>query len=175
MAENLDFKFEGCAIGSTNWSKSSPSAAYYANNETTYGIDGARKCGLLYNWYAVKYLEDNKGSLIPGWHVPTREEWNALINSVGENPGTKLKALNNSVDSGTWPTGWGGTDDYEFGALPAGLFHNNFSSLGSSGFFWSSSEYSSSYATHSRFGTSSSVSMNNNDKGYGFSLRLVKD
>ena len=70
MAENLDFKFSGVDIGPSD-SPSSPSAWYYNNDEATYGIDGTRKCGLLYNWHAVKHLNDHRSTLCPGWHVPT--------------------------------------------------------------------------------------------------------
>ena len=173
LAENLDYKFPGLAIGS--WS-SNPSAGYYNNDEAQYGIDGIKKCGLLYNWYAVKYLEDHKSEYIPGWHVPTDAEWTALINAVGANAGTKLKAINNSVASGTWPTGWGGTDDYGFGVLPAGgCYYGSYYSVGSYGYFWSVSERSSSSAWRRDFDASASVARNSSDKTSGYSLRLVKD
>ena len=173
LAENLDYKFPGLAIGS--WS-SNPSAGYYNNDEAQYGIDGIKKCGLLYNWYAVKYLEDHKSEYIPGWHVPTDAEWTALINAVGANAGTKLKAINNSVASGTWPTGWGGTDDYGFGVLPAGgCYYGSYYNVGSYGYFWSVSENSSTVAWRRYFDASASVARNNSDKTSGYSLRLVKD
>ena len=173
LAENLDYKFPGLAIGS--WS-SNPSAGYYNNDEAQYGIDGIKKCGLLYNWYAVKYLEDHKSEYIPGWHVPTDAEWTALINAVGANAGTKLKAINNSVASGTWPTGWGGTDDYGFGVLPAGgCYYGSYYNVGSCGYFWSVSENSSTNAWRRYFDTSASVTRNSNNKTSGYSLRLVKD
>ena len=173
LAENLDYKFPGLAIGS--WS-SNPSAGYYNNDEAQYGIDGIKKCGLLYNWYAVKYLEDHKSEYIPGWHVPTDAEWTALINAVGANAGTKLKAINNSVASGTWPTGWGGTDDYGFGVLPAGgCYYGSYYNVGSDGYFWSVSENSSTNAWRRYFDTSASVTRDSNDKTSGYSLRLVKD
>lgn len=52
---------------------------------------------------------------IPGWHLPSYEEWNTLINTVGghnNNPALKLKSSDSS---------WGnkaGTDDYGFTMLP---------------------------------------------------------
>ena len=173
LAENLDYKFPGLAVGS--WS-SNPSAGYYGNDEAQYGIDGRKKCGLLYNWYAVKYLEDHKSEYIPGWHVPTDAEWTALTNAVGSNAGTKLKAINNSVDSDTWPTGWGGTDDYGFGVLPAGYcYDGSYNNVGSNGRFWSVSEDSSSTAWAHLFDTSASAVSDINNKTRGYSLRLVKD
>lgn len=104
MAENLDYKFSGCGIGGSG-TPSTPNAWYYNNDEATYGIDGTRKCGLLYNGYAVKLLNDNRADLILGWHVATRGEWDALANAVGgaSVAGTRLKAANVS-----WATSWNG-------------------------------------------------------------------
>lgn len=170
LAENLDYKFSGCGIGGGG-SPTTPNAWYYNNDETTYGIDGARKCGLLYNWYAVKLLNDNRVSLIPGWHVPTNDEWTALANAVGGTgvAGTRLKAAN--VD---WATSWGGTDDYGFAVLPAGLYGGSFGNVGSLAYFWAITE-SGSYAYLRLFDTGASVYQDTNNKCSGYSVRLVKD
>ena len=42
--------------------------------------------GLFYNWSAIKYLIDNP-SVISGWHVPTMEEYNTMINEFGGRTG----------------------------------------------------------------------------------------
>lgn len=171
LAENLDFKFSGCNIGGSG-TPSTPNAWYYNNDEATYGIDGTRKCGLLYNWHAVKLLNDNRNELIPGWHVPTTSEWDSLATVVGGTSvaGTVLKAANVS-----WATSWGGTDDYGFGVLPAGSYSGSFYYVGSDAYFWTSTEYSSSNAYLRYFGTGSSMSSYYNSKDYGASVRLVKD
>lgn len=172
LAENLDYKFSGCGIGGGSTNK--PNAWYYNNDEATYGIDGVRKCGLLYNWHAVKLLNDNRSDLIPGWHVPTNDEWTALANAVGGTrvAGTRLKAAN--VD---WATSWGGTDDYGFEALPAGDCNDgsSFSNVGSLAYFWTSTESSSSAVQYMYFGTESSMGSTVQYKRYGYSVRLVKD
>lgn len=171
LAENLDFKFSGCRIGGTG-TPSTPNAWYYNNDETTYGIDGTKKCGLLYNWHAVKLLNDNRSELIPGWHVPTTAEWDSLAEAVGGTSvaGTRLKAANVN-----WATSWNGTDDYGFGVLPAGNYGGSFDFLGSFAFFWTATEHNSSYADYRRFDTGSSMNSYNNNKSYGYSVRLVKD
>lgn len=172
LAENLDYKFSGCGIGGSG-APSTPNAWYYENDEATYGIDGTKKCGLLYNWYAVKLLNDNRADLIPGWHVPTTDEWGALSNSVGGKrvAGTRLKAANVS-----WATSWGGTDDYGFGILPAGYYGNSsFANVGNYANFWTSTEDSSSVAYTWYFGMDSSMSSNYAYKYLGYSVRLVKD
>lgn len=170
LAENLDFKFSGCNIGGSD-TPSTPNAWYYNNDEATYGIDGVRKCGLLYNWYAAKLLNDNRDSLIPGWHVPTNDEWTALANAVGgtDVAGTRLKAANVS-----WATSWGGTDDYGFGVLPAGLYHGSFSLVGSYALFWTITE-SGGNAYRRFFDTGATMGQNTFTKNYGYSVRLVKD
>lgn len=172
LAENLDYKFSGCGIGGSG-TPSTPNAWYYNNDEGLYGIDGTRKCGLLYNGYAVKLLNDNKSELIPGWHVPTTDEWDALANAVGGKSvaGTRLKAANVS-----WATSWGGTDDYGFEMLPAGNYDGVFSNEGSNANFWTSSDYDTSIAYEMIFNkTSSSMASGSKYKSYGLSVRLVAD
>lgn len=176
IAENLDYKFSGCGIGGGDI-PTTPNAWYYNNDEATYGIDGARKCGLLYNWYAVKLLNDNRDSLIPGWHVPTFAEWDALANAVGGTgvAGTRLKAIDGAAD-GSWPTGWNGTDDYGFAAFPAGRrYSDSFYRLGSYAYFWAANEYSSTSAFSRYFDTGASMYSYNYDKTFAYSVRLVKD
>ena len=170
LAENLDYKFSGCGIGGGG-TPTTPNAWYYNNDEATYGIDGVRKCGLLYNWYAVKLLNDNSSDLIPGWHVPTNDEWTALANAVGGTgvAGTRLKAAN--VD---WVSSWGGTDDYGFAVLPAGYYYGSFGDVGSNAFFWTITE-SGSYAYYRYFGTGATMRQGTGGKDYGYSVRLVKD
>ena len=170
LAENLDFKFSGCNIGGGG-TPSTPNAWYYNNDEATYGIDGTRKCGLLYNWYAVKLLNDNRSTLIPGWHIPTNDEWTALANAVGgtSTAGTKLKAANVS-----WATSWGGTDDYGFAVLPAGCYDGSFYDVGSLAYFWTVTE-SGSNAYSRYFETGATMNQYTYRKYYGGSVRLVKD
>ena len=51
-----------------------------------------------------------------GWHVPTKEDWETLIDFVGGKSvmGMKLKS------SSGWKKG-NGTDDFGFSALPGGF------------------------------------------------------
>lgn len=170
MAENLDWKWTGLEIGSG--SSANIHAAYMNNDESTYGINGTYKCGLMYTWYASKYLNDNRATMLPdGWHVPTQSEWDTLISTVGINPGTKLKALDNSVTS-SWPSGWNGTDDYGFNALPAG---ESFVDFGVKGSFQCSNELSSINSPLYQLNTGSGFTRYSNSKGGLQYVRLVKD
>lgn len=169
LAENLDLKFSGLVFGQSGTSSSEPRANYFNNDESTYGLNG-NKYGLLYNWIAVKYLEDNKSSLIPGWHVPTTAEWDALATAVGGTSvaGTKLKSTTD------WSSG-AGTDDYGFSALPAGYYNGSFYNLGSGANFWTATESNSSFAYRRNFYTGASMDSYDNSKNYQYSVRLVKD
>lgn len=176
MAENLDYKFDvngsQIPIGPTG-SPSTPAAWYYNNDEATYSIDGTRKCGLLYNWYAVDYLNNHLSELgVPsGWHVPTDDEWTALANAVGgtSTAGTKLKAANVS-----WASSWGGTDDYGFGVLPAGFYGGIFGNVGSYAYFWTITEVGRGVYIR-LFDTGAAMNPDRYLKDVGYSARLVKD
>lgn len=174
LAENLDYKFEvnGSQIPiGVSKTPSTPSAWYYNNDEKTYGVNG-NKYGLLYNWYAVKYLEDNKSTLLPeGWHVPTTEEWNTLMNAVGgySIAGTKLKSV----------TGWdsgNGDNSYGFNAFPSGGgYDGSFGYLGSRASFWTSIERNSRDAYSRALDTGTPLYSASYNKISGYSVRLVKN
>lgn len=171
LAENLDFKF--CHIGGSK--TTTMRAWYYNDDESTYGWNGY-KCGLLYNWYAVDVLNTRRSELIPGWHVPTKDEWDALATACGgaSTAGAKLKALDDSAGTG-FPSGWNGTDDYGFSILPTGGFYGNFEYVGRNAPFWTSSVISYSEAYDRYFDLSAGMDSVNHDKQNGFAIRLVRD
>ena len=175
LAENLDYKFEyegsTLPIGQSG-NPTTPAAWYYNNEETTYGVNG-NKYGLLYNWYAVNYIETNKSTLLPdGWHVPTLSEWDTLATACGGSAscGTKLKSA----------TGWNsgnGTDDFGFTAFPAGCRDSadGFRSSGVVAYFWTFTEYGSARAYDRELTKNATLSSSYWSKLCGYSLRLVKD
>lgn len=181
LAENLDYKFtyNGAQIPiGVAGVPSTPSAWYYVNNEEQYGIDGVYKCGLLYNWWAASYLEQNKSDLLPdGWRVPNTNDWNSLLSFIS-NDAKKLKSIDFSITN-TWPSGWNGTNDLEFNVLPCGFRSGggggSFSEFGVSGYFYTciSASAPSGYLAH--FTSSNSVSVYGFIKGAACSLRLIKD
>jgi len=118
MAENLNYAAES-------------SKCY--NDSTAY----CEKYGRLYNWQtAIKACPS-------GWHLPSKEEWDILVNFAGGDSiaGKKLKAASG------WKSG-NGTDEFGFSALPGGFGKSDgsFSVVGNRGYWWSSSEDSSDYA-----------------------------
>ena len=115
---------------------------------------------------------------MPGWHVPTKAEWDALANAVGGTgvAGTRLKALDGAAD-GSWPTGWNGADEFGFAVIPAGFrLSGKFYYLGTISDVWTASEYSSGSAYYRSFDTGASMNSDAiNNTNYAFSVRLVKD
>lgn len=170
LAENLDLKFIGLRVGVTSGSSSTESRGnYYNNDEFTYGITG-NKYGLLYNWIAVNYIENNKSSLIPGWHIPTSDEWDELATAVGgaSVAGTKLKS------STEWSSG-AGTDNYGFSAFPSGYYYGIFGGLGTHANFWTATEYDSGKAAFRGFTVNPNLNVSNPSKADQYSVRIVKD
>lgn len=176
LAENLDYRFEyngsPLPVGGSG-QPTTPAAWYYNNDESTWGLDG-RKCGLLYNWYATKYLDDNKSTLIPGWHVPTVDEWESLITACGGSDAAgKLKA-----SSVSWSVSWTGTDDYGFGVIPCGIRDSGgvFIADTTYDYIWSSTPNGGNSYYMEFYATASGISVYNTTPAtVGATIRLVKD
>jgi uncharacterized protein (TIGR02145 family) len=113
-----------------------PAWCYYDNDPAN-----GEKYGKLYNWHAVN---DPRGLAPEGWHIPSEDELNELINFLGgiEFAGIKMKT---SVgwDDYVKPFGttdsWKGTNESKFSGLPGGFryFDGNFMSLEITGSWWS--------------------------------------
>lgn len=167
MADNLDMTWEGLIIGSNITSSTIPMANYPNNASTTYNVDCIEPYGLLYNWSAAKYLNDNRASLIPGWHVPSYQELLDLSTSLGGNSvaGEKLK------DMACY-----GSNEYGFNLLMAGYFNSGFIDVNSSASIWSVDSYDNDNANYIYcLFNDSQVHPNRYYKYCGFSIRLVKD
>lgn len=192
MAENLKTtKYnDGTSIplvtGVTEWSNlTTPGYCWYDNDETTY----KDTYGALYNWYTV-----NTDKLCPsGWHVPTDTEWTELENYLiangynydGTTTGNKIgKSL---VATSGWNSSSGvgdvGNDQSSnnatgFSAFPGGYryYDGNFRNVGDSGYWWSSSESSTSNA-YSRYlhYYRNYLGRYDHRKHYGFSVRCLRD
>lgn len=170
LAENLDYKFDGCIIGNMTQDYSVARAAYYNNDESTYGVNGKRY-GLLYNWTAVDALNTNRATLMPGWHVATQEEWDNLVGLIGENPGPKLKSTTNWVLNGN------GTDDYAFTVWPSGWWYDdNFAYDGYEAHFWTSTGSGTARGySNTLYYSATGVYSDTNMRRAGYSVRLVQD
>ena len=108
---------------------------------------------------------------IPGWHLPTHDEWSALATAVGGTSiaGTILKSTYGWNDSGN------GTDDYGFAAFPAGYWSDGFISFGDIARFWAGTTYQSTRAYNRVFETGASMRSYISFKTSVYSVRLIKD
>ncbi len=152
---------------------------YYDNNVNS-------DYGALYTWAAamngasgsIANPSGVQGVCLEGWHLPSDDEWNELINELGGTSiaGGKLK------ESGT--THWnspniGATNESGFTALPGGnrLSNNgSFVDIGYNGRWWSTSERDNNYIWLRYMSYSDSEAVRNfGNKSYGLSVRCVKD
>ncbi len=130
--------------------------------------------GKLYNWYAVN---DPRGLAPEGYHIPSNEEWNVLIDFLGgiKVAGEKLKSSSN------WEYNFSSTNESGFSGLPGsyrhgdGIFHDF---LGDYGYWWSYSLDTNSENFCGRFlftGDGNVYSGCLFEKADGLSVRCVKD
>ena len=156
-----------------------PAYCWYDNDATTY----KNTYGALYNWYAV-----NTGKLAPtGWHVPTDAEWTTLKNYVSANLGTSGSVAKALAATTNWITntsvGAIGNDLTKnntsgFTALPGGYHSNHgaFYDVGYGGYWWSSTDSSTSYAWNRYlYCYGGSLGRYYDSKSYGFSVRCVRN
>ncbi len=150
--------------------------------------------GLLYNWYAV---DDPRGICPAGWHVPTNDDWTALtdyLSTIEDEDfiGDRLKSclqVGSPVDGcdvsdhPRWESHdfHYGTDDFNFGALPAGyrFTFGDYFNIGLFSFWWSSTESTQEgwelYAHHRFINYNlGAVTAAEFMKTFGFSVRCVK-
>ena len=118
-----------------------------------------------------------RGVCPEGWHLPSKAEWETLFNAVGGQSVTGTKLKSTSGWSG-WNSNGNGTDAFSFSALPAGYRINDgvYDDEGNDAYFWSSTEYYSSYAyrMYLYYGGDDAY-LGDDRKYYGFSVRCLKD
>ncbi len=139
---------------------------YFGND-----IERAKKLGNTYNWYAVN---DKRGLAPEGWRIPSKEDWQQLIDYLGGNAvaGHKLKNIE----------GWGGDGNGDnksgFAGLPGGFrgYDGISYSVGYMARWWTSTE-SGEYFAHG-FDINYDAKSINPSTGYkqdGFSVRCIKE
>jgi len=178
MAENLKTTTyrNGVSIGTTTPASLNISGETTPKYQWAYNGNEANVItyGRLYTWYAVT---DIRNVCPTGWHLPNDNDWTTLSNYLGgvNIAGGKLKEA--GITHWTTPNA-GATNETGFTALPGGLrsYNGAYTFGGSNGFWWSSSEYSSTNALDRdmdyRF---IGFFWNYNIKSYGFSVRCLRD
>ena len=98
--------------------------------------------GLLYDWQTAT----DKYFCPPGWHLPSKAEFENLLNYAGNMPFSLL----------------------------AGHYNGNYNFFGSNAYFWSSTEQDPYYAYELNL-SNGNAGMNYGSKGCAFSVRCLKD
>jgi len=176
MSKNLDVAFyrNGDPIPQvtdpTAWAALTTGAWCYYNNDPIQG----NKYGKLYNWYAVN---DPRGLSPQGWHVPSDLEWVSFGDALGGSfvAGGKMKEPGtlNWIEPNT-----GASNSSGWAGLPGNYRGSNgyFYGIGDIGFWWSSSENSTTSAwARGLVSGSASLSSDNGVKQTGFSVRCIRD
>jgi len=176
---------------------------YNLNYETEEGskcyLNNSGNCtryGKLYNWAAAMKLPQKCNTILStsdadcriniphhrglcpvGYHIPTKEEWDALITAAGgaSEAGKKLKSNDySSLNSEN------GTNDYGFTALPGhygnadGTFSNQYTANAR---WWSASEDNATYAYGKLINASNNLNVTptNDNKSDFSSVRCLQD
>jgi uncharacterized protein (TIGR02145 family) len=149
------------------------SSAYCWYENVASNSEVAARCGALYNWHAV-----SSGNLCPdGWHVPSQEEYQTLVDFIGgaEIAGGKLKE--NGTKSWNSPNTMA-TNLSGFTALPCGgrSTDGSFSGIGEAAFFWTITEMTDAEAVAVVLPYNSAEYRESSpDRTAGLSVRCVKD
>lgn len=154
----------------TTWAALTTGAWCYINNDSTQ----SSKFGKLYNWHAVN---DPRGLAPQGWHVPSDAEWTTLETILGGSTvaGGKMK------DAGTlnWTTpNIGGNNNSGWAGMPGGnrTSSGSFFTFGGFASCWSSTEGNPTSALSRTLSSNNGLlSRTNINKGYGFSVRCLRD
>jgi len=174
------------------------------------------KYGRLYDWATAMALppgcnenscssqiqSKHRGICPSGWHIPSNDDWDVLMNYVGgyETAGTKLKARSG------WDENGNGTDQHGFSALPGGclgyweddcpdedpsgscenLSGSGFYEIGNWGLWWSATEgegddhsprayYRFMFSDYDDYYSNSYVRSDSEVKEMMISIRCLKD
>ena len=190
-----DTLLESVKIGTQIWTTKNLDVSTYRNGDTILHArtpeewrDAARKgegawhyynhdpkngevYGKLYSWHAVK---NSRGLAPSGYHIPRDVEWSLLTEYLG---GEKIAGFKMKSTSG-WANDGNGNNSSGFNGLPGGYCGNDgyFGGIAGFGYWWSSSENGTNDAWgRDLFNDNTEVSRNYYARGYGLSVRCLRD
>ncbi|OYT15059.1 MAG: hypothetical protein B7C24_15045 [Bacteroidetes bacterium 4572_77] len=182
MKENLNI---GTRINGNQEMQSNSTIEKYCYDENEANCD---TYGGLYQWDEMMQYSTQEGAqgICPdGWHIPTDNEWKEMEMELGmsqseanntdwrgTNEGEKLRSKSG------WNSNGNGTNSSGFTAFPGGFrsIGGSFIDLVDYGFWWTSTEYSGSYAwSRGLCYYFDQVDRNDNYRVYGYSVRCLKD
>ena len=161
LAENMNYTDHSTVLMNNSWC--------YDNDANNCDRFGHHKYGRLYAWNAANR------ACPKGWHLPTKSEFDLLIASVGGEAiaGNMLKSQGNG-----WPTGGEGINAYGFSVIPAGYRYaqGGFYYVNQIANFWTSTEDNTTGGAYRvSIDTQINARPGTDLKGYGFSVRCLKD
>ena len=135
--------------------------------------------GKLYNGYA---MEDSRNVCPVGWHVPSNDEWETLINTLGgaSVAGSAMRTTGNiSAGTGLWPyDNVVSTNVSGFSAQPSGFrnLDGSFASQIYCAVWWTRTlTATDTYYTRSVYSFSNSVFNQDFTRPQGYSIRCLRD
>ena len=162
------FRFEGSSVAAAkSWDFFAPYGVFY---NWTSAMNGALGPDSLQTFV--------QGICPDGWHLPSDEEWDLLVNYLGGEftAGNRMKSTKgwNTFEK----TSGNGDNSSGFNAIAAGGRQNSgvFYNLGFNALFWSSTSLDKSSAWYRYLGYyHSGVYRYFSNMGYGFSVRCVRN
>ena len=198
MKENLRTTHysNGTSIALGSSTSTTTAYRYYPDNSSS----NVSTYGYLYNWKAVMRNSSSSSSnpsgvrgICPtGWHVPSDAEWTQLTNYVSSQTQYQCNNSSSYIAKALASTiGWNSSTETcavgnnpstnnatGFSALPAGGYGNYYNVFGGIANFWSATEYNGlddfAYFRYLYY-IDASVYRDFIVKGYGFSVRCVRD
>jgi len=170
MAENL--RYLPAVNIPENGSKTE--ASYYVYDYDGTDVNQAKQA-TYYNSFGVLYNYPAAQNACPsGWHLPTNDEWNDLIEFIGTGTGNKLK--DNTIMYWALPNN--GTNDYGFNALGAGsreVSPASFLNKGQKTTWWAMPFMPTTSPSTLGISATGVTTTTSYTKDYGFSVRCVED
>ncbi|GBU22347.1 serine/threonine-protein kinase [Fibrobacteres bacterium R8-0-B4] len=162
--------YQSVTIGGQRWMKKNLDIATADSWCYDGSADSCAKYGRLYTWEAAKTACPR------GWHLPTNEEWYALIGAAI----TDVSAGKALKSSSGWNGNGNGTDDYGFSALPGGwrdVPDGPFRDIGNIGYWWTATEVGGGGAVRRGmyYFDVDALDEGGTNEDYGLSVRCVAD
>lgn len=131
-----------------------------------YQKENGPKFGKLYNWYAMEYVAPE------GWHVPSKEEWETLLKTLGGKKLDVTKILDVTTEDPEYQE-WLKKNSYGFNARLGGT-RGSYGDFEFKSYWWSTTEEegNGAYALNIN---SLELSFENLLKGDGCFVRLIRD
>lgn len=141
-----------------------PAWCYYDNKP-----ENGNRYGRLYNWFAIM---DERGIAPVGWHIPSKPEWNELVEHL-DKYFTSAQVLDSLVSTSASETPEDSFYRFQGGSR---LANGSFVSGGQYGYWWGSTCYLSTQSWLKNIRTGSAFRVYSSfNHGDGFSVRCIRD